>query len=98
MSGTSRYSANPAFRGQRMAWQYHNPVAVTFGNGTIDRLAPILGSRRAVLVAFPEATALGHLDAVRRQLGGALAGVVDDIEPNPDVVHLEELHTRFWRE
>jgi phosphonate metabolism-associated iron-containing alcohol dehydrogenase len=81
-----------------MAWQYHNPVAVTFGNGTIDRLAPILGSRRAVLVAFPEATALGHLDAVRRQLGGALAGVVDDIEPNPDVVHLEELHTRFWRE
>ena len=81
-----------------MAWTYHNPVAVTFGNGTLDRLGSILGARRAVLVAFPEAAGLGHLDAVRRQLGGALAGVVDDIEPNPDVVHLRELHTRFWRD
>jgi phosphonate metabolism-associated iron-containing alcohol dehydrogenase len=81
-----------------VAWQYHNPVAVTFGNGTLDRLASILASRRAVLVAFPEAAALGQLDAVRRQLGDALAGVIDDIEPNPDVVHLEALHTRFWRD
>ena len=81
-----------------MAWTYHNPVAVTFGDGTLDRLGSILRRRRAVLVAFPEAAALGHLDAVRRHLGDALAGVIDDIEPNPDVVHLRELHTRFWRE
>ena len=81
-----------------MAWTYHNPVAVTFGNGTLDRLSSILGARRAVLVAFPEAAALGHVDAIRRRVGGAIAGVIDDIEPNPDVVHLRELHGRFWRE
>lgn len=81
-----------------MAWKYHNPVAVTFGNGTLGRLASALGSRRAVLVAFPEAAALGYVDAVRRELGSALAGVIDDIEPNPDVVHLADLHMRFWRE
>ena len=81
-----------------MAWTYHNPVAVTFGGGTLDALPAIVASRRTVLVAFPEAAALGHLDAVRRRLGGALAGVVDDIEPNPDVVHLRDLHARFWRD
>jgi phosphonate metabolism-associated iron-containing alcohol dehydrogenase len=81
-----------------MAWRFHNPVAVTFGIGTLDRLAAALGSRSAVLVAFPEAAPLGHVDAVKRQLGPALAGVVDDIEPNPDVVHLARLHARFWDE
>ncbi|HSC24052.1 MAG TPA: iron-containing alcohol dehydrogenase PsrA [Casimicrobiaceae bacterium] len=81
-----------------MAWTYHNPVAVTFGDGSLDRLGAILGRRRAVLVAFPEAEALGHVASVRRVLGDALAGIIDDIEPNPDVVHLRELHARFWRE
>jgi phosphonate metabolism-associated iron-containing alcohol dehydrogenase len=81
-----------------MAWQFHNPVAVTFGNGTLDRLPSLLGTRRAVLVAFPEAAALGHVDAVRTLLGRGLAGVVDDIEPNPDVDHLAPLHARFWRD
>lgn len=79
-----------------MAWTYHNPVAVTFGSGTLERLPAVLGGRRAVLVAFPEAASLGHVDTVRRYLGSALAGVVDDIEPNPDVVHLARLHARFW--
>jgi alcohol dehydrogenase class IV len=81
-----------------MGWAYHNPVAVTFGNGSLQRLRSILGSRRAVLVAFPEAASLGHLDAVRRHAGAAIAGVIDDVEPNPDVVHLRDLHGRFWRE
>lgn len=58
-----------------MAWQYHNPVAVTFGNGTLDRLAPILGSPRAVLVAFPDAAALGHLDAVWDRASGRARAV-----------------------
>jgi phosphonate metabolism-associated iron-containing alcohol dehydrogenase len=81
-----------------MAWSFHNPVAVAFGDGALDRLGHALRGRSAVLVAFPEAAALGHVDAVRREIGAALAGVIDDIEPNPDVVHLERLHTRFWSE
>jgi phosphonate metabolism-associated iron-containing alcohol dehydrogenase len=81
-----------------MAWSFHNPVAVAFGDGALARLGQILAKRSAVLVAFPEAAALGHVDAVRRNLGAALRGGIDEIEPNPDVVHLARLHTRFWRE
>ena len=81
-----------------MGWTYHNPVAVTFGSGSLERLASTLGSRRAVIVAFPEAASLGQLDAVRRCAGAEIAGIIDDVEPNPDVVHLRELHARFWRE
>jgi phosphonate metabolism-associated iron-containing alcohol dehydrogenase len=81
-----------------LTWTYHNPVAVTFGNGSLGTLATILGARRAVVVAFPEAAALGYVEALRRNLGSSLAGVIDDVEPNPDIVHLRTLHTRFWRE
>ncbi len=81
-----------------MSWRFHNPVAVTFGEGALEQLPSTLGTRTAVLVAFPEAAALGYVDRVKRLVGPALAGVVDDIEPNPDVVHLDRLHTRFWNE
>lgn len=79
-----------------MAWTFHNPVAVTFGAGSIARLPALLGGRSVALVAFPEAKALGLVDAVSRLLGPALAGVVDDVEQNPDVSHLARLHARFW--
>ena len=81
-----------------MAWSFHNPVAVAFGDGSLARLGELLGGRSAVVVAFPEAAALGYVDAARRYVGGRLAGVIDEIEPNPDVVHLARLHTRFWSE
>jgi hypothetical protein len=79
-----------------MAWKFHNPVAVTFGEGALERLPFELGARTAVLVAFPEAVALGYVDRVRRLIGPALVGVVDDVEANPDVGHLDRLHARFW--
>jgi hypothetical protein len=53
-----------------MAWAYHNPVAVSFGAGTFAELASIVADCRAVLVAFPEAAALGHAEThsfARRQ-------------------------------
>jgi phosphonate metabolism-associated iron-containing alcohol dehydrogenase len=81
-----------------MAWAYHNPVAISFGTGALAKLASIVAGRRAVLIAFPEAAALGHVDAVARQLGARLEGVVDDVEQNPDVVHLGRLYARFWRD
>ena len=81
-----------------MPWAFHNPVAVTFGAGALAALPSIVGARRAVLVAFPEAVALGHVERVRGALGDRLSGVVADIEPNPDVVHLRELYRAFWRD
>ena len=80
-----------------MPWHFHNPVDVTFGEGALDGLPAAIGVRRAVLVAFPEARALGYVDRVAQLLGASLAGVVEDIEPNPDVAQVARLHTRFWR-
>lgn len=81
-----------------MSWKFHNPVAVTFGEAALERLPSELGERTAMLVAFPEAASLGYVDRVQRLIGPALAGVIDDIEPNPDVAQLERLHARFWNE
>ena len=81
-----------------MRWRYHNPVEVRFGAGTLDELPQTIGARRAVLVTFPEAAGLGLIARVERLLGGALAGVICDTQPNPDVSNLTALYERFWRE
>lgn len=81
-----------------LRWTFHNPVEVTFGEDALGRLPAVLGARTAALVTFPEASALGYVERVSRLLGPALAGVVDDIAPNPDVAELSQLHARFRRE
>ena len=42
-----------------MSFRYHNPVDVLFGAGMLDRLPDVVGGRKAVIVTFPEAEALG---------------------------------------
>ncbi len=81
-----------------MSLRYHNPVAIRFGPGAVDELPEVLGPRRAVLVTFPEAAALGVTERIRRMLGPSLAGVEDRVEPNPDVRSLAPMYQRFWRE
>jgi len=78
--------------------RYHNPVAIRFGAGAIGELPEILGKRRAMLVTFPEAEGLGLVANLRAILGGSLAGVIDRIEPNPDVSYLASMYEAFWRE
>ena len=81
-----------------MSLRYRNPVAIRYGAGVLEELPDVLGGRRAVLVAFPEAARLGLLDRIRGILGSALCGIEDDIEPNPDVSGLAPMYERFWRE
>jgi phosphonate metabolism-associated iron-containing alcohol dehydrogenase len=77
--------------------RYHNPVAIRFGAGSIEDLPDVLAGRRTVLVTFPEARQLGLVDRLQAILGGALLGVEDAIEPNPDVSFLAAMYARFWR-
>ena len=77
---------------------YHNPVAIRFGMDAVEELPRLLAGRRAVLVTFPEAEALGLAARMRGILGASLAGVEDRIEPNPDVAWLAPMYARFWRE
>ena len=81
-----------------VSFQYYNPVASTLGCGVINRLPEILNGRKAFLVTFPEARALGLLDRVTSVLGGQLVGIEDQVQPNPDVAELAGTYTQFWRD
>jgi len=81
-----------------MIHEYFNPVRSVYGEGALLSLPALLGRRRAVLVTFPEAASLGLVSQVRELLGDRLAGVIDDVRPNPDVADLRGQHERFWRE
>lgn len=79
-------------------WSYRNPVSVHFGGGAVGRLAGLARESACLLVTFPEAQPLGIEHRVRTLLGAALVDVVRDVEPNPDIATLRELHARSWRE
>ncbi|MDO9404819.1 MAG: iron-containing alcohol dehydrogenase PsrA [Polaromonas sp.] len=79
-------------------WTFHNPVSVHAGAGALDHLPTLLGDRRAILIAFPEARALGLIDRLQGLLGNRLAAVETDIQPNPDVEWLAPMYERLWRD
>ena len=72
-----------------MAWQFHNPVRVTFGEGAFARIGDALNGRRYCLVTYSD----GPFPALSAELAG-LAGrpplaTIDRITPNPDFHLLE---------
>jgi phosphonate metabolism-associated iron-containing alcohol dehydrogenase len=77
---------------------YHNPVAITFGPGTLERLPEVVGQRKVVLVTFPEAEGLGLTKRIRDLLGDRLVAVEPDTVPNPDVASLTGMYERFWKD
>ena len=80
-----------------MLHEYFNPVRSVYGAGTLSSLPKLLAGRRALLVTFPEARELGLVGRVETLLGDALAGVIDDVRPNPDVAELKAIYEGFWR-
>ncbi|SFP55245.1 iron-containing alcohol dehydrogenase PsrA [Variovorax sp. 770b2] len=81
-----------------MSANYHNPVQSVYGAGALSSLPKLLEGRRAALVTFPEARAIGLLDRLESVLKGALACTIDQTRPNPDVAELAGLYEWFWRE
>jgi len=81
-----------------MSHEYFNPVRSVYGAGTLSSLPKLLAGRRALLVTFPEARALGLVGRVEALLGDRLAGVIDDVRPNPDVAELRTVYESFWRD
>ena len=82
----------------RLSYRYRNPVSIHFGAGSLGDLPAILRGRRATVVIFPEAAALGLVDRVRGVLGDAMVAVESDVTPNPDVAELGAMYERFWRD
>ncbi|VVD79506.1 iron-containing alcohol dehydrogenase PsrA [Pandoraea anhela] len=77
--------------------RFHNPVDVRFGVGSLADLPAVVGNRRTVLVTMPEARALGMTGQIEAMLGPRLAGVIDQVSPNPDVRELAPIYGDFWR-
>lgn len=77
--------------------EYLNPVRSVYGAGALASLPKLLAGQRALLVTFPEARALGLVGRIEQLLGERLAGVIDDVRPNPDVAELKALYEGFWR-
>jgi phosphonate metabolism-associated iron-containing alcohol dehydrogenase len=79
-----------------MANDFFNPVRSIYGAGSLASLPELVEGRKAALVTFPEARALGLVQRIERLLGPSLAQVIDDVRPNPDVRELRELYESFW--
>uniref|UniRef100_UPI000D3B9687 iron-containing alcohol dehydrogenase PsrA n=1 Tax=unclassified Variovorax TaxID=663243 RepID=UPI000D3B9687 len=79
-------------------WSYHNPVDVHVGCGALQALDRLLGERRAIVVAFPEAVGLGLVERLRGLLGERLAAVETEVQSNPDVAWLAPMYERLWRD
>ena len=81
-----------------MTASYYNPVQSVYGPGALAQLPALLAGRKAALVTFPEARAIGLLGKLQAVLGDSLACVIDQVSPNPDVAELAPTYERFWRE
>ena len=72
------------------------PVEVRYGVGTSDELDALLGDRRALVLAFAQARALGLQTKWQDQLGERLAAWVDVPDGLSSVAMARELALRVW--
>ncbi|EOA03150.1 phosphonate metabolism-associated iron-containing alcohol dehydrogenase [Herbaspirillum frisingense GSF30] len=79
-------------------WNFHNPVAIHAGAGSLATLPQLLAGRRAILITFPEAAALGLEQAIAALLGPQLVAIENNVQPNPDVAWLGAMHERLWQQ
>jgi len=90
------YLSQPLLKNRNIMWNYHNPVSVHAGAGSLSHLPALLNGRRALLITFPEAAALGLEQHVAGLLGTQLAGIENTVLPNPDVNWLAAMYARVW--
>lgn len=81
-----------------MTQRFFNPIATHFGAGSLAELPRITNGGKVVVVAFPEARALGLMQKMEQLLGDQLAYVIEDVHPNPDVAQLAKMYNRFWQQ
>ncbi|WP_311220784.1 MULTISPECIES: iron-containing alcohol dehydrogenase PsrA [unclassified Acidovorax] len=79
-----------------MTHDFFNPVRSVYGAGSLASLPALVDGRKAALVTFPEASALGLVQRIEQLLGPLLVQVIDDVRPNPDVRELRALYESFW--
>lgn len=71
---------------------YYNPVRVHFGEGCLDALQNILGGRKALVLAYPEASYSDLLHRIEKITGDLLVGLIDDVPALPEAGDLHDLY------
>lgn len=79
-----------------MTHDFFNPVRSVYGAGSLASLPALVEGRKAALVTFSEARALGLVQRIEQLLGPSLVQVIDDVRPNPDVRELLGVYEYFW--
>ncbi|WP_306114551.1 MULTISPECIES: iron-containing alcohol dehydrogenase PsrA [unclassified Roseovarius] len=75
-------------------WTYSNPVNVTFGSGTFEKIADLINGRRYALVTYPEPP-FAALSEKLQAAAGAPVLTISDVAPNPDYTLLQDQCARF---
>ncbi|WP_298934159.1 iron-containing alcohol dehydrogenase [uncultured Ramlibacter sp.] len=78
------------------AFQWHMPVAVDAGPGSLERIAAALDQRRAVVLAFTPARALGIHTRLATALGERLALWLDCDDSISSLARARELAAAAW--
>jgi phosphonate metabolism-associated iron-containing alcohol dehydrogenase len=78
------------------AFEWHMPVAVSFGVGASDHLAEALGERAALVLAFAPARGLGLRERWQAQLGARLLDWIDVADGLGTLARARELARRAW--
>ena len=71
------------------SWTWQNPTRVRYGPGNLDQLASWVAQQRLALVTTPGFRRRGLVGRVAEALGDRLVAVIDDVEPNPDVLAVD---------
>lgn len=75
-------------------WQYANPVAIKFGAGALDQLAPVLRGRSYCLVTYAEPFFAELAGRIAKSAGAPIL-TIDAVTANPDFRMLDECCARF---
>lgn len=69
-----------------LSW-FRVPKDIVFGQGTLEYLKELTGSRATIVTGGSSMRRLGYLDTTRKHLeaGGMEVSIVDGVEPNPSV-------------
>lgn len=74
-------------------WQYQNPVQVRFGSGVFSGISELIAGRRYGLVTYDEPFFEGLTRDIAREAGPPVL-MINDVQPNPDYVLLNDQVTR----
>ena len=71
-------------------WSFFNPTRIVFREGLIGSLLSFVPENKVALVTTPGFTKRGVTSKIQAMLGDRLVHVCDDVEPNPDIDHLDQ--------